>query len=44
MRVQLFDADMTTIVQRIKAGVLDIGFGFFKRRLILAGRDSSGFL
>lgn len=30
VRVQLFDADMTTIVKRIKAGVLDIGFGFFK--------------
>ena len=30
VRVQLFDADMTTIVERIKAGLLDVGFGFLK--------------
>ena len=30
VRIQLFDADMPTIVQRIKAGVLDIAFGFLE--------------
>jgi DNA-binding transcriptional LysR family regulator len=30
VRIHLFDADMTTVVQRIKAGLLDIGFGFVK--------------
>jgi LysR family carnitine catabolism transcriptional activator len=30
VRIQLFDADMTSIVQRINAGDLDVGFGFFK--------------
>ena len=30
VRVQLFDADMTSIVERIQAGSLDMGFGFFK--------------
>jgi DNA-binding transcriptional LysR family regulator len=30
VRIRLFDADMTSIVQQIKAGDLDIGFGFFK--------------
>jgi LysR family carnitine catabolism transcriptional activator len=30
VRIQLFDADMTSIVQQIKAGDLEIGFGFFK--------------
>ncbi len=30
VRIQLFDAEMTSIVQRVKAGDLDIGFGFFK--------------
>ena len=30
VRIQLFDADMGTIVQRIKTGVLDIAFGFIE--------------
>jgi len=30
LRIQLFDADGTSILQRIQAGDLDIGFGFFK--------------
>ena len=30
VRIQLFDADATSIVERIQAGGLDIGFGFFK--------------
>lgn len=30
VRIQLFDADATSIVERIQAGDLDIGFGFFK--------------
>jgi LysR family transcriptional regulator, carnitine catabolism transcriptional activator len=30
VRIQLFDADPTRIVERIQAGDLDIGFGFFK--------------
>jgi LysR family transcriptional regulator, carnitine catabolism transcriptional activator len=30
VHIQLFDADATRIVERIQAGDLDIGFGFFK--------------
>jgi DNA-binding transcriptional LysR family regulator len=30
MRIQLFDADLTTLSQKVAAGTLDIGFGFFK--------------
>jgi len=30
VRIRLFDADMTRIVQQIKTGDLEIGFGFFK--------------
>ena len=30
VRIQLFDADLATIVQRIKAGILDIGPGFHR--------------
>lgn len=30
VRIRLFDADSTTIAERIYAGHLDIGFGFFK--------------
>jgi LysR family transcriptional regulator, carnitine catabolism transcriptional activator len=30
VRIQLFDADATSIVERVQAGGLDIGFGFFK--------------
>jgi DNA-binding transcriptional LysR family regulator len=30
VRIQLFDADSTSVVARIQAGDLDIGFGFFK--------------
>jgi LysR family carnitine catabolism transcriptional activator len=30
VRIQLFDDDLTSILQRVKAGDLDIGFGFFK--------------
>ncbi|MEP6916288.1 MAG: LysR family transcriptional regulator [Acidobacteriota bacterium] len=30
VRIRLVDADMTSIVQQIKAGDLEIGFGFFK--------------
>jgi DNA-binding transcriptional LysR family regulator len=33
LRIQLFDADITTIVQKIKAGTLDVGFGFFQNTL-----------
>jgi len=29
VRIRLFDADMTSIVERIQAGSLDVGFGFF---------------
>jgi len=30
VRIQVFDADATSIVERIQAGALDVGFGFFK--------------
>ena len=30
VRIQIFDADLTTISQRVAAGNLDTGFGFFK--------------
>jgi LysR family transcriptional regulator, carnitine catabolism transcriptional activator len=30
VRIRLFDADSTSVVARIQAGDLDIGFGFFK--------------
>jgi len=30
VRIRLFDADMTSIVQQLKTGDLEIGFGFFK--------------
>lgn len=30
VRIRLFDADLTSIVERIQAGRLEIGFGFFK--------------
>jgi DNA-binding transcriptional LysR family regulator len=30
VNIRLFDADMTTVVERIKAGTLDIGFGFIE--------------
>jgi LysR family transcriptional regulator, carnitine catabolism transcriptional activator len=31
VRVELYDADLSTVLQKVKAGQIDIGFGYFER-------------